>query len=740
MTSAASNAPLRGVVAVDRSVRSPAAAIATMLLADLGVDVRRTEQADGDPLTALPAHTVWLAGQRVISPDDPLVDTADVLIDTVHDEVAAWRPRPARQIHAVLTADPVAAADGSAPRGTGPVYGELAEAEYGFLHLQDGVRPGPIFLGWPHATYGAGWLLALGVVAALHERDGSGRGQVVTTSLADGLAVLASSRWNGGARLPLLNQLRSTLDRMGDERAIVALFRCADDRWLQVHTGPRGAFDRLIGLLGLSELVPPEQGAGLFGRPLDHDVADRLWEAVRAAFTTRPAGEWMDLLGAADICAMPSLPPGAALRLPQVAANDLVTTTADGVTRLHHWALFDPAPSAPERKVPSATGADDAMPLSGLTVVELAVFMAGPFTTRLLADLGATVIKVEEPAGDPMRHPLGAFAGVARGKQSIALNLKDPDDHATMLALLRRADVFVTNLRAGALERLGLGRDAVRALNPSIVHCHTSGYGNRGPWRDLPAFEPLHSALTGLLARAGGAGNPPAHYMTHMDYGCGLTAALAVVAALVHRNRTGEGHHVEVPQLAAGLIAMSDVHERDGVVADSFRLDAAQLGHAPTNALYRTGDGWLVLACGSEHEWQGVRRALGIDDTEWPGYARARAEDRSGSATGRAIARRLAAMPTAHAGARLDEHAVPWAVPKARSPQDIADDPRLRAHSVIVTETHQEVGEFFEVGHTLRFSRTGGRHTRCAPLLDQHRAEVLDTVTPMTATTDGAAR
>jgi crotonobetainyl-CoA:carnitine CoA-transferase CaiB-like acyl-CoA transferase len=236
-------------------------------------------------------------------------------------------------------------------------------------------------------------------------------------------------------------------------------------------------------------------------------------------------------------------------------------------------------------------------------VLDFGVYMAGPFANRLFADLGARVIKVEEYGGDPMRGPqLNIFLGVQRGKESIAVDLKSDAGRRIVHALVKRADVVHNNMRLGAMERLGMGWEQLRALNPRLVYCHSSGYGNSGEWSQLPTFEPLHSAIAGMLSRIGGEDNPPEHYLTHMDYGCGLTSTVMVLAALVERERSGLGQYLEVPQTGAGLLAMSDVHGHREHKSETFPLDHEQRGHAPTNALYRTRDGWVVIACYSERE------------------------------------------------------------------------------------------------------------------------------------------
>src|SRR5579864_8914987 len=257
--------PLDGIVRVlDLSERSPAAAIAGMVLADLGAEVIRVEPEGGDPLRVLTGSRVWLRGQKSVIVGaaqmrngewQALRNSADVILDTAQP----WTQKPVglldgfggdrRQILALLTAYPRTITElAASERGANyPVCGELIEAQYGMQHFQEGVRQGPVFLGWPHATYGAAWMLQIGILGALFERERTGRGQTVTTSLLDCAAILQNVRWLGGDKLgpPLLTGSRITT-RDNNLRIVVSLFECGDGNWIQVHTGPRGAFDRLL--------------------------------------------------------------------------------------------------------------------------------------------------------------------------------------------------------------------------------------------------------------------------------------------------------------------------------------------------------------------------------------------------------------------------------------------------------------------------------------------------------------
>ena len=755
---------------LDLSERSPAAAIAGMVLADLGAEVIRVEPEEGDPVRALPGAQVWLRGQKSITVDagdvrdgswHALRDSADVIVDTAQPWTA--KPsgllgdlrQPGRQILAILTAYP-RLTDELEPAGTGanyPVCGELIEAQYGMQHFQQGVRPaGPHFLGWPHAIYGAAWMLQIGILGALFERARTGAGQTVTTSLLDGAAILSNVRWLGGAKMgpPLLTGSRITT-RQSNLRIIVGLFECSDGRWIQLHTGPRGAFDRMLKVVGREDLLVENAGVHALATPLEPVVAEDLWGHLDRLFRTQPSAHWCDILAQADVCCMPALPPGEALWLEQMEKNGLVEIAPDGRRMLGKLAKYSRTPIQLRCEMPApgehnlllqagartgcngttpANGAANAAarrvgPLDGLLVLDFGAYMAGPFANRLFADLGARVIKIEEYGGDPMRGPqLSTFLGVQRGKESLAVNLKSAAGRQIALDLARKADIVHHNLRAGAMERLGVGWEELRAVNPRLIFCHSSGYGNDGPWARLPTFEPLHSALTGMLVRTGGDGNMPDHYLTHMDYGCGLTSCTMVLAALVERERSGLGQYLEVPQTGAGLLAMSDVHGYRDWKIETFCLDSAQRGHSPANALYPTADGWLVIACYSDREWAGVRRALGIA-AAWPGFAEVRRERLERSASARAIESGLVHLSTPAALRRLRSEGVPCTAPAPFSAEEIVSEPTMRARGVIVTEEHFSAGEVSEIGHTVRFSRSNAWNLRPAPVTGQHSVAIL---------------
>jgi crotonobetainyl-CoA:carnitine CoA-transferase CaiB-like acyl-CoA transferase len=365
----------------------------------------------------------------------------------------------------------------------------------------------------------------------------------------------------------------------------------------------------------------------------------------------------------------------------------------------------------------------DDPPLKGVTVLEFGSMVAGPYGATLLADLGARVIKVEELKGDPLRGTPKHFFSSQRGKESLAVDLKTAAGQDVVHRLVRRADLVHHNMRLGVMERLGMGYEQLRGLKADLIYCHSSGYGNRGEWSRLPAFEPLHSALAGLLARTGGPGQPPLHYLTHMDFGCALTSATAVLAALWHRDRTGEGQYIECPQVGSALLAMADVHLENGVTLESFGVDPEQRGHAATNALYRCSDGWLVIATSCQRDWLDVHQALGLEPNATYTETRTTRFDRSQD--GARIQKRIGLLTVAEASSRLGAAGIAHAVPATIDDEQSLLSTHFARSGGIETSSHPEYGSVFAVGDTIRFA--GGRReaARGAPALGRDTEAIL---------------
>jgi crotonobetainyl-CoA:carnitine CoA-transferase CaiB-like acyl-CoA transferase len=770
--------PLAGIRVIDISERSPAAAIACMTLCDYGAEVIKVERVGGDSLRALDACQVWLRGQKSVTLSDgaltdgswnKLRDSADVVIDTIHTPVPRLSPLLSgskyspRQILAFITSLPCAVDDilqekPSSPRSsrmdTTCGYGELVEAQYGCLHLQDGFRDGPVFLGWPHAVYGAAWLIQLGLLGALFEREKKGYGQRVTTSLMEGMAAVTIERFCTAEKLAKKPTGRSSIRRQGNKRSVVSYFECSDKRWIYVHTGPRGAFDRLMHVVGRDDLAVGGRQKQFSTPELSQEVADDMWDHLRRTFATKPADYWVETLNGCDVSCMPILETGEVLSLEQMAANGVVDYAPGGRRQfglsakfgrtpgevrhdlpapgqhtaevLNESAAEDGGPAASRVELPANGGSSGEGPLEGVLVLDPSSYIAAPYATRLLSDLGARVVKVEEPDGQTMRHSGSAhFLVCERGKESCPLDLKAVDGIEKFRRLASRADVIIHNMRLDAVHRLGIEYEALSQLNPGLVYCHASGYGNDGPWGKLPAFGVLQTAVSGLMYRAAGRNNPPTNILASLDNPAGLMIAVAVLAALVEKARSGRGQFVEVVQAATGVLGNSDVYYEDGKKSDSFELDHQQLGFAPTNALYRTKDNGILIACYCDEEWQAVPKALGITANSSVSYAVARRQKIEDSPIACEIVQRLSELTAADAHQRLSSAGVPSAIPIPLPESEVIADETLRRLGVVVDEEQAQYGKMQEIGRMMRFERHHKVRAMPAPALGQHRDKVL---------------
>ena len=366
-------------------------------------------------------------------------------------------------------------------------------------------------------------------------------------------------------------------------------------------------------------------------------------------------------------------------------------------------------------------------PLEGITVLDFGFYLAGPVTARLLADLGARVIKVEEISGDPRRGIAPTFLFVQRGKEDIAVNLKTDEGRRIVYQLVERADVVVHNMRVGVAERLGIDYETLRAINPRLIYCHNAGFGSQGPGARDPVMEPLHSALAGFLHLTGGRDNPPLRYLSNMDLGCGLNGALTIVMALYERTQSGQGQYVEAPQNGASLLCSSDVFFANGQKSRHLDLDHDQMGHGPLNRLYRTAtDGWLCLSARPQRDWEALCVALELPELARDSrFLTATDREQQADALSDLLAARFLTRPAPDWQSLLDAAGVPCEIPQDRPPGSFVNDPDRLASGASAEYVHPKFGRIREVGVPIQFSEMPGRNEAPAPLLGQHTRQIL---------------
>lgn len=373
-------------------------------------------------------------------------------------------------------------------------------------------------------------------------------------------------------------------------------------------------------------------------------------------------------------------------------------------------------------------------PLSGIVVVDLTRVLAGPFCTMLLSDLGARVIKVEKPeSGDDSRAygpfingKSGYFIAQNRGKESIALDLKNAADQAILHRLLRRADVLIENFRPGAMARLGFGQDTLKQRYPQLIYASTSGFGQTGPYADRPAYDIIAQAMGGIMSLTGHEDSPPTRVGASIgDLGAGLFTALGIVSALHHRNRSGEGMAVDVAMLDSQLALLENAIARYYSTGKSpMPMGARHPSIAPFEA-YRVKDGHIVIACGNDPLFRQFCRAVGHESlADDPRFATNAKRSEYVVALKGAMEAFLTTNTVAHWLDFLGKAGIPSA--PINNVEQAINDPQVQHRRVVLPVDDPSVAPLSVAGSPIKFSGFPTPETRPrAPDLDEDRARIL---------------
>jgi len=379
-------------------------------------------------------------------------------------------------------------------------------------------------------------------------------------------------------------------------------------------------------------------------------------------------------------------------------------------------------------------------PLDGIRVVELGQFQQGPVATMRLGDLGADVIKVEAPAGDPARGFMRLvavdagltgrnyyFEGHNRNKRSIVLDLKREKGIEVFLKLIDWADVFVNNLSINAPDRMGIGYEVLRKRNPRLIYAHTSGWGRKGPDADALSFDYTGVARSGLMMLAGERGSPPQSLVPGMGDEVGaLMCGYAVCAALYAREKTGKGQRIDT-SLMSGLISM----ERLALSAPAFlgqeypRWDRSRAGNATYNHYKCKDDKWLVLAhLQPDRYWPNVCKALGLEKLEHdPKFSTVEDRHKNAEELVSIFDKKLASKTRSEWMEIFKKEGLIFA--PIQTTAEVVSDPQAIANEYIIEVDEPGGGKTKQVGFPWMFSETPTSVRRLAPELGEHSEEIL---------------
>jgi crotonobetainyl-CoA:carnitine CoA-transferase CaiB-like acyl-CoA transferase len=373
-------------------------------------------------------------------------------------------------------------------------------------------------------------------------------------------------------------------------------------------------------------------------------------------------------------------------------------------------------------------------PLAGMRVLELAQIMAGPTCGMMLADMGADVIKVEKlPGGDDARgyreprvNGVSApFMILNRNKRGIALNLKHPKGREVLLTMVKEADVLTENYRRGTLERLGLGYDTLKEINPGLIYCSVSGYGRDGPYADKGGFDLIAQGFSGLMSVTGEPGRPPAKTGNSIaDINAGILAVTGILAAYAHKLKTGQGQVVETSLMEAALQQTywhAAIYFATG--DSSGPTGSAHLLAAPYQA-FQASDGWINIGGANQANWERIADVLG--HPEWrddPRFRDNSARMANLSALTDAMAEVLRTRTREEWTAAFDAAGVP--VGPVHTIAEALNHPQVQARGMVVEVEHPQAGKTKALGCPLHFSATPTSVRRHAPMLGEHSRELL---------------
>ncbi len=761
--------------------------LVSTILADFGAEVVKIEPPSADPYRGHPAWGFWNRGKgsRVLdlkSGDGraaarELIAAADVLVENFRPGVMERLGLGYEEARALNPALVYASITGFGARGPWAHlkgYEGIVSALSGRMLEFSSLLPergGPAFAAVPSAGYGALHAALQGILAALHVRRQTRRGTHVETSLLQGTTAYDMIRWyamQAAAADPLAADRLSTWGAIQYQvpRPNYLTAVTKDGVWLQFANTLPHLFMAQLNAMGLTDLYSDPRYVDL---PALRNAADSegVWEAVLDRTREKTWAEWKAIFDAErDIAIEPFFEAADAFDHPQVRHNEHIIEI-DGVEQVGPIVRQSETPATPSRGAPSlgsANGVDTgswtavepgepgpapAAPLEGTLVVDFSTFFATPFGSALLADLGARVIKVEPPEGEVSRYTAGRllFYKTTAGKESIGVNLKTAEGQAIVHRLLEHADVVMHNFRPGVAERLGIGYEQARALNPRVVYHYGASYGDSGPYSFKPAMHPIAGALGGGAIQqmppselhAADAGLPldalkqKAWRLQNANEGNpDVNAALGLGSSLLLGLRVAEelgiGQYQLTTMIASNLYANADGAVRGPDVPPRRQPDSELLGQGPLYRLYRTADdAWVFLAAPFEQEWRALCAELGRD--EWltdPRFASAEAREEHGDALAAALAEVFVGRSADSWERDLAACDVACVRADTATVAEFAGNDANRALGFTVDVSHPTFGEYWRHGPIVTLDSAPpiigpacepGEHTR--PILDE---------------------
>jgi crotonobetainyl-CoA:carnitine CoA-transferase CaiB-like acyl-CoA transferase len=722
--------------------------VAGLMLSELGADVLKVERPGGDPSRGTAPFANWNRGKRSLALDLDTEDGmaalkarlagADVLLHQFSPARAKRRGLDDASLAAAFPQLVICGVTGS-PYDHPDVERSddemLVAARLGVMYENDGHRAGPIVYRYRAGSWAAAHLAASGILARLVMRMQSGTGGAAHTSILQGFLSKMPMVWARNSEGPMPNPPTYPL---APRPTAMQLFQCKGGDWMQIMD-PTQQFDYAT--------LPTMWDVMAEGFSVETP------EATIEAFKQRPIDAWIADFRAVDVAVEPAYPMGEVLRHPDVIANGYVVEVDDpalgpctqpnvpfhtdapmkvgqpaprlgeggegdwtslssspakaGVQSLHKG-VAKPQISGPSGPRPSPGNTMPEHPLSGVRILDLGMFLAGPMAPSLMGDMGADVIKVEALTGDRIRFMHRYFQCAARSKRSIALDLTKPESQVILARLIKWAEVLHHNMRFKGADKLGLSEAAIREHNPNIAFSYVSAYGQRGARGNWPGYDSIFNAIAGWEFENAGAGNRPVFNRPGtMDIHSAQSCLVATMAALYAKRAGGKGWGIHTSLLGVSAFSQGErLIGADGALTETYHLTSDQTGFGPYHRIFEATGGWIAIAAHSDAARAGVRAVLGEDEAGFADAAKAR--------TSAALLLALEA-----AGVPCD------AVVFEDAMNRFFNDPLNRELGLVSALPQPMYGTIEQPGEMWDFGDTNMDVTRACPTIGQHSDEIM---------------
>ena len=707
-----------------------------MLLADQGADVIKVDPPGG-PRWDVPGNATWNRGKRSILLDlkqeadlataRSLIESADVLIENFRPGVMGRLGLGAREMtegnpRLVYCSIPGFASDD--PRADMPAYeGIIGSAAATYRSSGDN----PVYTAIPIASTYAAFQSAVAILMGLNARERSGLGQAIEVPLFDSMF---QSIGRFGVRVHNAPRTGPTLGELWGN-----IYPCKDGEWVRFGGPGNQNFRHFVELAGITSW--DQEGLTDLSRPLDDPAfAEEAERRIDQLFMTRTAQEWEDLIAEAGS-------EGAVCRTsaewfdhPHARAAQMVVEVDDPVygkmlqpginarLSLTPGQVQGPAPTPDQHRAqilaelrprgenPTPPSLEKTLrsALEGVKVLDLCIILAGPTMGRTLSEYGANVIKIDNPRRGAT---IARHNDINRGKRSLLLDLKSEEGREVFWRLLEDADVVAQNYRAGSLQKLGLGYEEVRQRKPDIIYASLNAYGHLGPWADRPGHEGFAQSAAGMTRRFGGDGKPESQPNPVNDYGTGFMGAYGVALALFHRQRTGQGQHIDSALAYTAMTLQSPFMQMYEGKEWNETMGQDALGSGPLQRAYQASDGWFFLAAQETDlpSLAAVEGLSGVDSLPREGLAPS-LEERF---LGNSVASWVDRLRLAGVGAQR----------VVTNVRELMEDPWVVGHGLSLTREHDELGLVTTCGPAPRLSMTPVRPGIPAPKPGSHAEEIL---------------